>query len=371
MKEVRYPKLRELLLMSVGNRSQSEVSRWCLVSQSAVSDWMNGYDRPGRAHIALLSLFLPIDASVLAEAAGYEPNDIVHLATMLSVGPKSFDDLVESQYEQVKQIRKLWSGGSPREAVEIGTMLDTRLEEELERYVSSEHHTTLLELRSELLVELASSYSVALVPSDAVIQMNRIVEQQEAIAHELPKSAKPVALAAHTMGDAGYIQGEYAQSYQWFKRSRESEKDKTRQIEIVRAMTLDAAYLKDTRQFEKRVAELEAALDKLHVSNPIDQSLIVEAIGRGKALLGRADAVKTLEQDASLVAKAEAKGLSAIYRKLQLRRSQFLASLALEGDGVGHERIETEGNEIRLFAAEHGYFKYADEIARIQDRFLN
>lgn len=371
MTTVRFPKLKEMLLPALeSRRSQQWVAERCGVSQPAVNNWVWGYSRPRRANLVFLAhLFQKeLDPRELAEAVGYEPDEIVWLYETHFLGERPFLDLMDVANEDVDLIHQLWFRGDPNLAIVQAIKTGRKLEQELKRFPSPKHRNELLRVLSKVLLEQATAYYVRYSPSQAYEVIRPLVKKQDSIAEELDDDEETVGRAFITHATVHYGQKNWVDSQQYFVDASEMVQDLFWKAGVIRGVAVCSASLRDQRGIDRAQTQIKQLLNEEPLSPSIG-CVLMEGLARTQAKLGQSQAFQTLEEGWKFYAEAEARGEKAFYRQLQLMRSEIEAILHLERENK--RRIEQMGKEAIRLARQNNCLKYAEDIEKLLQEVLD
>ncbi len=363
MTEVKFPELKELLKTAFPNSvSQQELADWCSVKQSAVSQWIHGYNRPSAAHVALIASWekINVDPAQLAQAAKRETEGIMRHFELISLGQQSFSDSLELHEGSPGLINKIWFRGDPELAIDEASIRIHQLEKNLEKYSAQKHRRPLLKILSNLWFERSCAYWVSAPISVSQKRIREMASKQYKIAEELDDK-EPFGWAFHGLGNIFYGLKQFESSRESFNRALFYLEDRAYRRPLAsRTVAITSAYLKDKTAFKEAVALTWDMLDT-DVTTPATRCIVLEGIARGEAILGHSRARATLREGWSCLKQAETENQMATVPRIQLMRSEVEAALHLKDwDKTWIEKRSEEG---KTLAEAHNYKKYAANFA--------
>jgi tetratricopeptide (TPR) repeat protein len=356
-KSVRYPELSKALLHALGSRTHQWLATQCGVSQPAVNDWINGYDRPRLAHLALIAFHCNTDPQELAIVADYNPAEISRVYDELVSGETVFQDLIEVFETEPALIHDLLIRSDPKLAVDQAIVKVNLLQKALNHYESPKYRRPLLNTFSKLLYALAVAYWANNKLAKAIEHLETSAKQQYLIAKET-RDEGPLSRSYMTKGFIYYAQGTYDVAQKFFLKASSTniEDDLGWQPETYRNLALSSAYIGDVQEYKRAEYNVRRFLDSENGDSPLMIIRHNEGLGRAQALLRMPKALNTIDIGWSNLAKIEAQGSKLIYLHLELMRSQIIATRLTKGND--RKLIEEIGNTGLALSENHGYTKY-------------
>lgn len=361
----RFPRLSDMLLASVGLKGENWVAARLNVSQAAVSQWINGYKRPSRRKLIKLASLLQLDLIQLAEAAEYDPEEIRSLNERIMIEDVEFDDLLQAWSEEVNLLLELYLGGLPKRTIDFGLILNERLDKELAHHKSHKNRKSILNIRSQLLHVLGLTYISCLIPHQAAGALEHVALQLEDVAAEFHSvgldDKRSLAWAQYARGHSYYALGKWEKAQRSFIGGLNLEKDYQYQFAFIHGIGLTSAYRGYDEKFTECVVWMKEYRER-QASNTADETLVLEAEGRGQVLLRYDTAWEKIEKGLESLSKYESQGRPMLLRLLQYKRSKIVARLSLKPAGADLDLLISDLSEALSLARRHSYLKYSNDL---------
>jgi hypothetical protein len=272
------------------------------------------------------------------------------------------EELISLASEQVDHLRELRRLGLPRLAVTEAVRSARWLRLLLKRTVSKAARQMLMTLLANALLEQCKSYSDYGLPAEVLPEIDTIIAEQRRLAGDAG-SPELELLADVSMEAAFYLRQDYGNAHRVARHlvAHLEHLDRNWQREVVRANILNVGYVGDREAKLPSVMELSGLVPNLGEAET--GTFLLEGLARSQALLGRSEALTTVELAWSRLDRHRREGTYSSLRAAQLARTELRSLQALgETTKSNYEQAAARGLTI---CREMQYSRYEEEMIAV------
>jgi transcriptional regulator with XRE-family HTH domain len=329
------------------------------VDNTAISRFENGRQLPHPADLRRLAAAMRLiadeqDVLIAALQRDLLARNAIPLGLHLTP-----DELIAVASEHVDRLRALRRLGLPRLAVTEAIRSVRWLRLLLRRTGSDGARKMLTTLLANALLEQCKSYTDYGLPADVLPEIDGLMAEQRLLARDAGDS-KLELLADISLEAAFYLRRDYDNAHRVARHlmTNVSHLDDHWQREVVRANILNVGYLGDQEAKLPSVEELQAVVPDLGEMET--GTFLLEGLARSQALLGRQEALTTIELAWSRLDRHRRLGTYSSIRAAQLARTELRSLQALgETTKSTYEQVAARGLTI---CREMQYTRYEEEI---------